>query len=52
MPTLPAAEASVDELIQLIQFTIRAEHQVAAIRAEAIAEQRRRQGIEHPESVL
>lgn len=46
MPTLPVAKASVEQLIERVQSTIRVHNQAAAIRAEAVAELRRRQATE------
>ncbi len=51
-PSLPVREATADQLQERIQSTIRAQNQVAAIRAEALAELRRREGTVVAESVL
>ncbi len=51
-PTLPANRASVEELHERVRSTIRVENQAAAIRAEALAELRRRKGGEQAETVL
>ena len=51
-PTLSVTQASSDQLQERIQSTIRAQNQAAAIRAEALAELRRREGSELTESVL
>ena len=51
-PTLPVADASVEDLKLRVQSTIRAQNQAAAIRAEAVSELRRRQGSERAETVL
>ncbi len=52
LPTLPAGEASSEQLLQRIRSTIRVRNQAAAIRAEAISELRRRAGLEVAETVL
>ncbi len=51
-PTMPVMEASVEELKQRIQSTIRVQNQVAAVRAQAVSELRRRQGTEKVETIL
>ena len=51
-PTMPVVEASVEELKQRIQSTIRVQNQVAAVRAQAVSELRRRQGAEKVETIL
>ncbi len=51
-PTMPVVEASVEELKQRIQSTIRVQNQVAAVRAQAVSELRRRQGTEKVETIL
>ena len=51
-PTVPVAEASSDQLEKRVKSTIRVENQAAAIRAEALAELRRREGTVVVESVL
>ncbi len=51
-PTMPVAEASVEQLRQRIRSTIRVQNQAAADRAEAVAELDRRQGTELVETVL
>ncbi len=51
-PTIPVVEASVEELKQRIQSTIRVQNQVAAVRAQAVSELRRRQGTEQVETIL
>ena len=52
VPTLATAEATVEELRERVQSTIRAENQAVAVRAEAVAELRRREGTELVETVL
>ena len=52
LPTLAATEATVKQLKQRVQSTIRAENQAIAVRSEAAAELRRRQGEELTEAVL
>ncbi len=51
-PTMPVVDASVEELKQRIQSTIRVQNQVAAVRAQAVSELRRRQGTEKVETIL
>ncbi len=51
-PTMPVVDASVEELKQRIQSTIRVQNQAAAVRAQAVSELRRRQGTEKVETVL
>ncbi len=51
-PTLPSSKATVEELRERVQSTIRAENQAVAVRAEAVAELRRREGTELVETVL
>ena len=51
-PTVPVAEASSDQLEERVKSTIRVENQAAAIRAEALAELRRREGAVLVETVL
>ena len=51
-PTLSIAEATMEQLTERVQSTIRAENQTAAIRAEAVAEMRRREGTERVKTVL
>ena len=51
-PTLPVGEATSDQLQHRIKSTIRVRNQAAAIRAEAVAELRRREGSEVTETVL
>ncbi len=51
-PTMPVVEASVEELKQRIQSTICVQNQVAAVRAQAVSELRRRQGAEKVETIL
>ena len=52
LPSLPVGEATVEQLQERVQSTIRAENQTAAVRAEAVAELRRREGTELVEKVL
>ena len=52
VPTLPAAQATPQQLQQRIKSTIRAQNQAAAVRAEAVAELERRRGTELVETVL
>ena len=52
VPTLPSSEATVEELKERVQSTIRAENQAVAVRAETVAELRRREGEELVEAVL
>ena len=51
-PTLPVVRASLEQLQQRVKSTIQMESQIAAIRAEALAELHRREGTEIAESVL
>ncbi len=51
-PSLPARQATPDQLAERIQSTVRVQNQAAAVRAEAVAELRRREGAELTESVL
>ena len=51
-PTLSVGEATVEQLQERVQSTIRGENQLAGIRAEAVAELRRREGTELTETVL
>ena len=51
-PTLSVGEATVEQLQERVQSTIRVENQAAGIRAEAVAELRRREGTELVETVL
>ena len=51
-PTLSVGEATVEQLQERVQSTIRSENQLAGIRAEAVAELRRREGTELTETVL
>ena len=51
-PTLPVSDATVEQLQERVQSTIRVENQAAGIRAEAVAELRRREGTELVETVL
>ena len=51
-PNSPLAEATMEQLKERIQSTICADNQTAAIRAEAVAEMRRREGTERVETVL
>ena len=51
-PTLAVSEATVEQLQERVQSTIRAENQAVAVRAEAVAELRRREGTELVETVL
>ena len=51
-PTLPVGEASSEQLQERIQDTIRVRNQAASVRAEALAELRRREGSGIAETVL
>ena len=51
-PTAPVSEVTSDQLQHRIKSTIRVRNQAAAIRAEAVAELRRREGSELAETVL
>ncbi|MDE0122586.1 MAG: hypothetical protein OXS33_12800, partial [bacterium] len=51
-PSLSVGEATVTELRDRVQSTIRGENQLAGIRAEALAELQRRAGIELTEKEL
>ena len=51
-PNLSVSEATVEQLEERVQSTIRGENQLAGIRVEAIAELRRREGTEPTETVL
>ncbi len=51
-PNLAVGDATVDQLEERVQSTIRAENQLAGIRVEAVAELRRREGTELTEAVL
>ena len=51
-PFAPVGEATPDQLQDRIKSTIRVQNQAAAIRAEAVAELRRREGAEVTETVL
>ena len=51
-PFAPVGEATSDQLQDRIKSTIRVQNQAAAIRAEAVAELRRREGSEVTETVL
>ena len=51
-PTVPVSEATVTELRDRVQSTIRGENQLAGVRAEALAELQRRAGIELTENEL
>ena len=52
LPSLPVAEATVEQLQERVQSTVRVENQAVAIRVEAVAELRRREGTELVETVL
>ncbi len=52
LPTLAAAEATVEQLQERVQSTIRAENQTVTIRAAAGAELRRQEGTQPVETVL
>ncbi len=52
VPTLSVGEATVEQLQERVQSTIPAENQLAGIRAQAIADLRRREGAELTETVL
>ena len=51
VPTLPSSKATVEELKERVQSTIRAENQAVAVRSETVAELRRREGTELVETV-
>ena len=51
-PNLSVSEATVEQLQERVQSTIRGENQLAGIRAESVAELRRREGTELVETVL
>ena len=51
-PNLSVSEATVEQLEERVQSTIRAENQLAGIRVEAVAELRRREGTDLTEAVL
>ena len=51
-PTLAAGEATAEQLQERVSSTIRVENQAVAVRAEAVAELRRREGEELAETVL
>ncbi len=51
-PNLAVSEATVEQLHDRVQSTIRSENQLAGIRAEAVAELQRREGTELTETVL
>ncbi len=51
-PTLAVSEATVEQLQERVQSTIRAQNQAVAVRVEAVAELRRREGTELTETVL
>ena len=52
LPTLAVGEATVEQLQDRVSSTIRAENQAVAVRVEAAAELRRREGTELTETVL
>ncbi len=52
LPSLAVAEATVEQLQERVQSTVRVENQAVAVRAEAVAELRRREGEELAEAVL
>ena len=52
LPTLSVSEATVEQLQERVQSTVRVENQAVAVRAEAVAELRRREGEELAEAVL
>ncbi len=52
LPTLAVSEATVEQLQERVQSTVRVENQAVAVRAEAVAELRRREGDELTEAVL
>ncbi len=52
LPTLAVGEATVEQLQERVQSTVRVENQAVAVRAEAVAELRRREGDELTEAVL
>ncbi len=51
-PSMPVVDATSEQLRQRIQSTIRVQNQVAAVRAQAVSELRRRQGAEKVETIL
>ncbi len=52
VPSLPVAEASLEQLRKRLKSTVRVQNQAAAIRAEIVSELRRREGTEVVETVL
>ena len=51
-PSLPVGEATLEQLQDRVQSTIRVENQAAAVRAEALAEMTRREGVHVTENDL
>ena len=51
-PTLPVGDATLEELQDRLQSTIRVENQLASVRAETLAEMTRREGAELTENTL
>ena len=51
-PNLSVSDATVEQLQERVQSTIRGENQLAGIRAQVLAELRRREGTELVETVL
>ncbi len=52
LPSLPVDEATLEQLQDRLQSTIRVENQLASVRAETLAEMTRRQGVELTENTL
>ena len=52
LPSLPVSDATVEQLQDRLQSTIRAENQLASVRAETLAEMSRREGTELTETTL
>ena len=51
-PSLPVSDATLEQLQDRVQSTIRVENQAAAVRAEALAEMTRREGVHVAENDL
>jgi hypothetical protein len=51
-PSLPVSRATVKQLRERVQSTVRAQNQLAAIRADALQELNRRQGAKKTEEIL
>ena len=52
LPSLPVSEATLEQLQDRLQSTIRVENQLASVRAETLAEMTRREGTELTENTL